>query len=438
MPLPPPGSRWPSAFQHSSARCGIIGASMTTKASAPSRSAQPRSAAAGFVSRRDQHVAQLVELRDRAVEAQAFDVLCHTRRSCGARDGGGRAPLRRTWPGAGAPVPAAQRPGAISSRQTRCTKRCAPSTPASVQITSRSGGEFGQHEPARGVGAVVREDVGWVDGVLLRLRHLLDRADLDRLAGAAQEGAALVAFALDLDARRLDPLAGGVAIGLVHDHALREHAGEGLVWPAMPRLLHRAGEEARIEEVQDRVLDAADILVDGQPAIDDRRHRRRPRMRRGEAREIPGRVRRTCPSCRSRAAPGRHTAGSARFARSDAGRADCPAGRTRRRREASPAARRAAPAPRRRSGSGSSGSGSPSSAGAKCPSRAGGSSPAARRRDGCRASRCSSRRATSSFASSTVMPSRKRGIDQPPVADIGGVGDDEGLRILPRRGRRPA
>jgi hypothetical protein len=31
--------------------------------------------------------------------------------------------------------------------------------------------------------------------------------------------------------------------------------------------LHRAGEEARIEQVQDRVLDAADILVDRQPGI---------------------------------------------------------------------------------------------------------------------------------------------------------------------------
>jgi hypothetical protein len=30
-------------------------------------------------------------------------------------------------------------------------------------------------------------------------------------------------------------------------------------------LLHRAGEEARIEQVQDRVLDAADILVDRHP-----------------------------------------------------------------------------------------------------------------------------------------------------------------------------
>ena len=57
------------------------------------------------------------------------------------------------------------------------------------------------------------------------------------------------------------------AIGLVHDHALREQALERLVDASRcPVALHGAGEEARIEQVQDRVLDAADILVDRQPA----------------------------------------------------------------------------------------------------------------------------------------------------------------------------
>ena len=63
------------------------------------------------------------------------------------------------------------------------------------------------------------------------------------------------------------------AIGLVDDHALREQAGEGLVDAEMAGRLHGAREEARIEQVQDRVLDAADILVDRQPA----RRRRRAR-----------------------------------------------------------------------------------------------------------------------------------------------------------------
>ena len=43
--------------------------------------------------------------------------------------------------------------------------------------------------------------------------------------------------------------------------------------PAWPVALHGAREEARIEQVQDRVLDAADILVDRQPAVDRRRGR---------------------------------------------------------------------------------------------------------------------------------------------------------------------
>ena len=103
-----------------------------------------------------------------------------------------------------------------------------------------------QHEPARGVGAVGGDDVVGVDGVLLRLRHLLDRADLDRLAGRGEHGASRVARAFDLDLGRLDPVAVLRAVGLVHHHALREQAGERLVHADVPGLLHGAGEEARI------------------------------------------------------------------------------------------------------------------------------------------------------------------------------------------------
>ena len=54
----------------------------------------------------------------------------------------------------------------------------------------------------------------------------------------------------------------------MHHHALREQAGERLVEADVAGRLHRAGEEARVEQVQDRVLDAADILVDRQPVVD--------------------------------------------------------------------------------------------------------------------------------------------------------------------------
>ena len=68
------------------------------------------------------------------------------------------------------------------SREMRWIWRPAPATPASVQMMSRSGGLSETMNRARRIGAVVGDDVVGVDHVLARLRHLLDRADLD-LAG---------------------------------------------------------------------------------------------------------------------------------------------------------------------------------------------------------------------------------------------------------------
>ena len=46
-----------------------------------------------------------------------------------------------------------------------------------------------QHEPAGDIGAVAGDDLVRIDRVALRLRHFLDRADLDRLAGLDQRRA---------------------------------------------------------------------------------------------------------------------------------------------------------------------------------------------------------------------------------------------------------
>src|SRR4051812_15343536 len=59
----------------------------------------------------------------------------------------------------------------------------------------------------------------------------------------------------------------------------------------MPGHAHGARKETAVEQMQDRMLDSADILIDGQPAIDLRTIRGGsldPRIR--EAREIPRRV----------------------------------------------------------------------------------------------------------------------------------------------------
>ena len=105
------------------------------------------------------------------------------------------------------------------------------------------------------------------------------------------------------------PFSVDVLIGLVRDHALGEQAAERLVDGDVPGLVHGAGEEARIEEMQNRVLDAADILIDRQPVAGRIGVGRLARFRRAEAREVPRRVRRTCPWYRSRASPCRRRCG---------------------------------------------------------------------------------------------------------------------------------
>jgi len=64
-----------------------------------------------------------------------------------------------------------------------------------------------------------------------------------------------------------------VALGLGHlrsgesDHALREQSGEGLARQSRrpTEIVERLQVEARIEQVENRVLDAADVLIDRHP-----------------------------------------------------------------------------------------------------------------------------------------------------------------------------
>src|SRR5690625_2872180 len=56
-------------------------------------------------------------------------------------------------------------------------------------------------------------------------------------------------------------------IGVVQHHALREQAGEGLVEVDQAQIAHDARPEACIQQMQNRVFDAADVLVHGHPVI---------------------------------------------------------------------------------------------------------------------------------------------------------------------------
>ena len=170
---------------------------------------------------------------------------------------------------------AATSAGAASSsmRQTRCRNRQAPSTPAAVHSTSRSGG-LSDSMNQRAVSAPYCS--------MMRSGSTVLRFDFDILTdgpistGLPRSPARAhrpVRAALDLVRRQPDPPsrpASRLGIGLVRDHALREQrverllgAGRQVSGPA-----HRPAEEPRIEQVQDRMLDAADILVDVHPVGD--------------------------------------------------------------------------------------------------------------------------------------------------------------------------
>ena len=67
-----------------------------------------------------------------------------------------------------------------------------------------------------------------------------------------------------------NPAAIGPLVGLVRHHALREQAGERLGHVDLADVLERPRPEARVEQVEDRMLDPADILADRQPLLGDR------------------------------------------------------------------------------------------------------------------------------------------------------------------------
>ncbi|MNI09594.1 hypothetical protein D3C73_626710 [compost metagenome] len=152
-----------------------------------------------------------------------------------------------------------------------------------------------ENEQAPGVHAVGGDDVLGRDHVLLGLGHLLDVADRHRGAGRQAGGDALTVDRLDAHVRRFDParLAAvlmAVEIGFVDHHALGEQAREGLLHVHQAGVRQGAGDEAGVEQVQDRVLDAADVLVDRQPFGRGGLVDRLGRLGIGEAGEIPAGV----------------------------------------------------------------------------------------------------------------------------------------------------
>ncbi len=153
------------------------------------------------------------------------------------------------------------------------------------------------HEQARGVGAVFVDQRLRVDAVVLGLGHLFHAADLHRLAVGFQRGGghAALLVAHDVDVGRIDPVLAAVGFfaeeGVGHHHALCEQLPERFGALHQSLVTHQLVEEARVQQVQDGVFDAADILVDRQPVVGGGLvdHAGRA-LRRGIAGVVPGRL----------------------------------------------------------------------------------------------------------------------------------------------------
>src|SRR6185503_646394 len=86
------------------------------------------------------------------------------------------------------------------------------------------------------------------------------------------------------------PAAVARTVGLVSDHSLGEQPLEGLSNADLPEPFQRSGPEASVEQVQDRMLDAADILGDRKPLLGFGPIERPVGGLAGEADEVPARI----------------------------------------------------------------------------------------------------------------------------------------------------
>ena len=166
-----------------------------------------RAASARVGEERLKRVRELVDLRHRDVEAEALDgLLDRGERAVRGLANGER--FRRVLDGAAVRlrVAVADRVGDFTDEAPHPLHEARRALdaflgPDHVALRRR----VGEHEPARRIGAEARDDVVGIDRVLPRLRHLLDRADRDRRAGRAMDGAPCAAVMLDPDVGRQHP-----------------------------------------------------------------------------------------------------------------------------------------------------------------------------------------------------------------------------------------
>ncbi len=195
-----------------------------------------------------------------------------------------------------APVLALAATCSCTAFHRRRRNRFAPSTPSSDHSSDCSGGAVNIMN-RRAVSAPIffRQRIR-VDAVAARLGHGAQAFIGHGAAIPAQRGMRFARGRIDdqVHVGRIEifaPAAGRRAVeDVVEHHALRQQVGERLRRLHQPHVMHDARPEPRIEQVQDGVLDAADVLIHLQPVVGARVDHGLVVAKAGEAQEIPGRI----------------------------------------------------------------------------------------------------------------------------------------------------
>ena len=139
---------------------------------------------------------------------------------------------------------------------------------------------------ASGVGAAASAHCRRVDAVVLRLRHLFEQ-HLQRVATGRIGRRLRVGYI-----RRGDVFAGaGIAIRRSLNHSLGQQTIKGFSHIDQAPILQRLGEKAGIQQMQNGVLNATDVLLHRQPAVHGfAAERLCGVVWVGETEEIPGRT----------------------------------------------------------------------------------------------------------------------------------------------------
>jgi len=129
------------------------------------------------------------------------------------------------------------------------------------------------HEEASGIRAVLVDQCLRVDAIALGLGHGAHALEIDRLIVGQQLGtghlAMLVVYQFDFfRCEILDTtLVSAARKNMIQHHALGQQVGERLVVIHQTHIAHDLAPEARVEQMQNGMLDAADVLVNWHPVV---------------------------------------------------------------------------------------------------------------------------------------------------------------------------